>query len=256
MKIIKSFAVAALATAASGEQVRAVGEPHVEYYVHQYDLVDVDYFHALFSSTYLAELASEMFKSNANAGSFNVGWRISGRLWWEINFGMNILDFFWVIVASRVTLLDSHPIKVQMTVPDYVDQWSDAIGQGTQTCMGLEFDTSVLSVTTTLNINFKRMNISFFDVFNKDADYKVQDIDSAEVQGSDEKKKAEEEKPEEEEPEKEEPKKEEPKEEEPEEEEEGEEEAAAEEGEEGDSEVPSQEDFAVKTKDIGINWKY
>jgi hypothetical protein len=42
MKMIKSLAVAALATAVSGEQVRAVGEPHVEYYAHQWDLINVD----------------------------------------------------------------------------------------------------------------------------------------------------------------------------------------------------------------------
>ena len=179
MKMIKSLAVAALATAVSGEQVRAVGEPHVEYYAHQWDLIDVDYFHALFSSTYLAELASEMFKTNTTNGRFNIGWRVSGRLWWEINFGMNILDFMWVIVQSRVTLVDSHPIKVQMTVPDYVDQFSTAMGAYTETCMGLEFDTSVLSVATNFNINFKRMNLSLLDVFNKDTDNKTQDIDSS-----------------------------------------------------------------------------
>jgi hypothetical protein len=179
MKMIKSLAVAALATAVSGEQVRAVGEPHVEYYAHQWDLIDVDLFHALFSSTYLAELASEFFKTNTTNGRFNIGWRVSGRLWWEINLGMNILDFMYVIVQSRVTLVDSHPIKVQMTVPDYVDQYSTAMGAYTETCMGLEFDTSVLNVATTFTINFKRMNLSLLDVFNKDTDVKTQDIDSA-----------------------------------------------------------------------------
>lgn len=125
--MFKSFAVAALASYANGEQieqVHTIGEPHVQYYAHSYDLVDVDLFNAMFSSTYLAELASEMFKSSKTDGTFNVGWRVSGRLWWEINFAMDILDFMWFQVQSRVTLVDSHPIKVQATIPDYVDQFS------------------------------------------------------------------------------------------------------------------------------------
>ena len=202
-----------------------------------------------------------MFKTNTTNGRFNIGWRVSGRLWWEINFGMNILDFMWVIVQSRVTLVDSHPIKVQMTVPDYVDQFSTAIGAYTETCMGLEFDTSVLNVATNFNINFKRMNLSLLDVFNKDTDNKTQDIDSSGQQGGDDVNTAEEDEAEEEEaPEEEEAKillmQAEEEEEEGEEEEEVEEEAAAEEEEEEDSEGPSQEDFAVEAKEIEITWTY
>lgn len=78
-------------------------------------------FHALFASNYLAELSSEMFKASADTGRFNIGWRASGRLWWEVMFGMSILDYMWVILDIQVKFLDAHPIKVQMTVPDYVD---------------------------------------------------------------------------------------------------------------------------------------
>lgn len=181
MKMIKSIAVAALATAVSGEDVRALTEPHVQYYAHQWDLINDPLFHALFSSTYLAEASAEMFKANADSGRFNLGFRLAARLWWEINLGMNFFDFFWVIVQSRATLLDAHPLKIQMTVPDYVDQFSTAMNEYKQTCAGLEVDTSVLNVATTISINFKKMNLSLLDVFNYKAEYKTQDIDSASV---------------------------------------------------------------------------
>jgi hypothetical protein len=184
--MIKSLAVAALATAVAGEEVRTIGEPHVQFYAHQWDLVDVDFFHALFSSTYNAELSSEMFKAPADTGRFNIGWRAAGRLSWEINLGMNILDFFYVIIQSKVMLLDTHPIKLQMTIPDYVDQYAAAMANPIvplPTCLGLEFDTSVLNVATTLTINFKRMEISLLDIFNADVSNATQDIDNAENLG-------------------------------------------------------------------------
>lgn len=148
--------------------------------------MDVDFFHALFSSTYNAELSSEMFKAPADTGRFNIGLRAAGRLSWEVNLGMNILDFFYVIVQSKVMLLDSHPIKLQMTIPDYVDQYSAAMANPVyplKTCLGLEFDTSVLNVATTFTINFKRMEISLLDIFNADVSNKTQDVDGTENLG-------------------------------------------------------------------------
>lgn len=99
---------------------------------------------------------------------------------------MNILDFFYVIIQSKVMLLDSHPIKLQMTIPDYVDQYSAAMANPVvplQTCLGLEFDTSVLNVATTFTINFKRMEISLLDIFNADVSNKTQDVDGTENLG-------------------------------------------------------------------------
>lgn len=43
----------------------------------------------------------------------------------------------------------------------------------TQTCAGLEVDTSVLNVATTVSINFKKMNLSLLDVFNAKEEYKT-----------------------------------------------------------------------------------
>lgn len=171
MKMIKSLAVAALATAAVGEQVRAIGEPHVQYYAHQWDLVNMDLFHALFSSTYNAELSAEMFKTAADTGRFNIGLRASSRLQWELNFGMSIFDYFWFIINVKTNLLDAHPLKLQMTVPDYVDQYAAASTNNLQTCMGLEFDASVLNIAVTPSINFKRLEVSLLDIFNGDTSF-------------------------------------------------------------------------------------
>lgn len=66
MKTIKSLAVAALATVVASEEIRTIGEPHVQFYAHQWDLINTDYFHALFSSTYNAEASLEAFRATAD----------------------------------------------------------------------------------------------------------------------------------------------------------------------------------------------
>ena len=49
---LKKLMIAGVCAVASAETVYQAFEPHVQYYAHQWDLVNVDMFHALFASAY------------------------------------------------------------------------------------------------------------------------------------------------------------------------------------------------------------
>jgi hypothetical protein len=48
----KKLIVAGITAVASAETVYPSFEPHVQWYAHQWDLINIDMFHALFASAY------------------------------------------------------------------------------------------------------------------------------------------------------------------------------------------------------------
>lgn len=48
----KKLMIAGIAAVAAAETTYPSFEPHVQYYAHQWDLINIDMFHALFASAY------------------------------------------------------------------------------------------------------------------------------------------------------------------------------------------------------------
>jgi hypothetical protein len=110
------------ATAAALASV-AIAKPRVQgpNYSHQWDLVNVDGFNVLFSSSYDIALTTDTSKTNVtwnvdpkNAGTVKFDSYFSGYAIWEIQLGMNVGDYAWFILKSKLTAADIRPLNLSL----------------------------------------------------------------------------------------------------------------------------------------------
>ena len=127
----------------------------------------MDLLHVLFASAYQLEAAGEFYKGADPAGNaaIELGWRTSIRGRWVINFGIEILDYFYLRIKTETKLFDVHPFRIGFNLPDYIDNYSSAMAAPSQSCFGINFDTTFLNIGTTFAFNFKKIEVSFFDIF-------------------------------------------------------------------------------------------
>lgn len=145
----------------------ALAEPKVTSYVNQWDIITIpSVVHAMMASTYTAEITTETFKDDYDSGRSKIGLRASGRVYWTLNFGINVFDHAWLIVTTNIILVEGHPLNVYMAMPDYFDQYADA-KEGLPTCYGVNSDIAFLPVSTNISVNFKKFSWSVLDVFNR-----------------------------------------------------------------------------------------
>lgn len=167
MRIGTALASAAIASVASAEYKPKVMNLA---YAHQWDVVNVEGFNMLFASAYDIGVMTDVTKTNlkdAYQGQVQFNWMLRGFADWEIQWGMNIGDYFWFIFKSKGTGLDIRPINVHVTMPDWIDQYSwNSKHVQAPTCFGLDMNASFLNVVSSMHFNFKQIGISFLDVFN------------------------------------------------------------------------------------------
>ena len=65
--------------------------------------------------------------------------------------------------------MDLHPLRLGVNYPDFFDNYTKAVAQADQSiCLGANMDANILNVNTSFLINFKKLDVSLFDVFQYD----------------------------------------------------------------------------------------
>ena len=79
--------------------------------------------HVLFASAYQLEAAGEFYQGADPAGNaaMELGWRTSIRGKWIINFGIEILNYFYLRINTQIKLFDVHPFRISFNLPDYIN---------------------------------------------------------------------------------------------------------------------------------------
>jgi hypothetical protein len=168
MKFGTSLAAATIATVATADYRPKVANFA---YAHQWDLINVEGFNAIFSSSYDIGVQTDVWKTNLKGrheGNVMYNWFLRGFADWEVQFGLNIGDYWWFIFKSKAIGIDVRPVNVHVTLPDWIDQYDWNAKHTTQapTCFGVDMEANFASVKTTMEFNFKQVGISFLDTFN------------------------------------------------------------------------------------------
>lgn len=135
----KNLLIAGITAIASAETAMPTGAPHVSYYAHQWDLINIDLFHAVFASAYNLEISGEFYKADdlthvgkdpllvSPKANIELGWRVAVRGQWIITIALEMFDYWLFYIQTQVDLVDAHPLRIGTSFPDFFDNYAAAV---------------------------------------------------------------------------------------------------------------------------------